>query len=1269
MTYSFSVSEQDIPELRDDDLRELIGLLCGAELNANGYSDAAVRYDGHQDAADGGVDVNVEAETLGYDNGYIPKAATHFQVKVPKMTDGEIVKEMRPGGILLPAIAALAATDGAYIIVSSKANYTFSKREARIATMREALNGLPVKVDYYGQKQVAKWVNQYPALVSWVKEKLGQPLQGWQPFGNWAQVPVAAQGSYLTDDGLVLRPTTSSDKRWTGVEAVEHVRKLLREAETSVRLIGLSGVGKTRFAQALFEDGVGGPPLAKTSVFYTNSKVQQTPNPGDLLTALQGSQQADLVVIDNCSSAMHRELTDLLKSANGQVSLLTIEYDIREGDLPEGSTALKLEPGSEELVKKVLKRLFPQLAWVAHQRIASLAGGNFRVAKAIGERIVAGEDVSGLGDEELFNRIFFQGKTLDKDLLAVAELLSLVYSFDQRQETEEPELKVLADLEGIPLRTLQRSVRELVARDVVQERGHWGALLPPAIANRLAGRALKQYGTAELNACFLAPGRRRMLKSFANRLGYLPESKEAKAIAVSWLALGGLLADLEAYDRDLFAILGDVAIVAEEKTLELIEGWARSQVQRDVVKSKYGLSSVLRMVKYLGYRPEFFERAVLVLMVWYEAEDIENDKRNHRDSIARFFQLYLSGTQATPVTRAEVLVRLIDRCGEDLKMVNELLGSALRFDNFRGHPHYSESKSRPDYGYRPKTRDEVVAWYQLHLGVLGELIDRGDALGDIATDVFNTIFAKVYLEDFLRYQALQLVEVLERKGGWQEGWLTISGTMARYDESLPEERRKELQSLLARYEPLSLWERIETYVLFERGGDWQVMRWLETEGCVDGYEALREKGRALGEESVGQADVLLKTFQALLARLDFYGGHRFGEAVGCRIDKVDLLNLLKSLFNDLSPEDVVDYGSIQGLFQGLYVSRREMCHEVLDVVLADKFLRHHFLPLQLSHPQDERDIERLEGVIGASFIDRRHYRFLNGWVKKIPEKKLVSILRGIQAETGEWVDVLSALFYRFDKAETNLIVSDNMMQLILDCLGNHPFIIRREGHQRREYVHKRSIIKDLFHDQRTRSVSISILENLRKNLAGRWSMPYEAKTLIEAIAEHHPEAVLDVFVTGVEVGRYWDDGNAIPDQLRPLITGLPLAAVRDWVTGDKESRCRDLSYCISPFVDRDRSAIATNWLALAELVLSGVMKQETLSWFHASFRSRSAVGNDAASAMELCLPLVESLAQHNSLEVREWARLETEALGKDIEAAKAEEGSFWGGEEADPRFE
>jgi hypothetical protein len=762
-----------------------------------------------------------------------------------------------------------------------------------------------------------------------------------------------------------------------------------------------------------------------------------------------------------------------------------------------------------------------------------------------------------------------------------------------------------------------------------------------------------------------------MLKSFANRLGYLPESEEAQAVAASWLAPGGLLADLTAYNRDLFAILGNVAIVAEEDTMELMEGWARSQVQREVVKSKHGLSSVLRIVTYLGYRPELFERAVMVLMAWYEAEQEENDRRNQRDGIARFFQLYVSGTQAVSATRAEVLVRLIDRCREDLKMLNELLDSALRFDHFRGHPPYSESKSRPNYGYRPMTGGDVAEWYQLHLGVLGDLIERGGVLGDIAIDVFNTIFANVYPKDLLRQQLLQLVEVLEHKGGWQEGWVTISGVITRYGKDLPKERRKELLGLLTRYEPVSLWERIETYVLFERGGDWQVMRQLETEADADadGYEALREMAWRLGEESVGKTDVLLKTFQKLLSRHDYHDCHRFGEAVGYGINKGDLVNLLKALFNPLLPEDVVDYRSVRGLFQGLYESQREMCHELLDTALADELLRRHFLPLQLSHPQDARDVERLQRVIGASYVDRSHYGFLNGWVKTIPEGKLVVILRDIKADTGKWTDVLSTLFYYFGKPEADLVVSDEMMQLVTDCLDNYSFVPKREGHQRREYLYARDIIKNLFHDLRTQGVAVSILEKIKGNLIGRWSLPQEAKTVIETIAAHHPAAVLEVLVAGVEIGHYWDNGNAIPDQLRILVTGLSISEVRNWVAGDKESRCRDLSYCISPFADRDRSVVATNWLALAELTLSGVVKQEKLSWFHASFRSRSAVGNDAAAAMELCLPLVESFTQHDSLEVREWARLGIASLAKDIEAAKEEEGGFGGREEAEPRFE
>jgi hypothetical protein len=53
------ITPDDIALLNDTELRTLIGLLCEAELRKRGLSAAAATWGGHQNSADGGLDVRV----------------------------------------------------------------------------------------------------------------------------------------------------------------------------------------------------------------------------------------------------------------------------------------------------------------------------------------------------------------------------------------------------------------------------------------------------------------------------------------------------------------------------------------------------------------------------------------------------------------------------------------------------------------------------------------------------------------------------------------------------------------------------------------------------------------------------------------------------------------------------------------------------------------------------------------------------------------------------------------------------------------------------------------------------------------------------------------------------------------------------------------------------------------------------------------------------------------------------------------------------------
>ena len=75
-TRMLEITPDDIALLSDTELRTLIGLLCEAELRNRGLSAAAVTWSGHQNSADGGLDVRValaEGETI---EGFVPSVDT-----------------------------------------------------------------------------------------------------------------------------------------------------------------------------------------------------------------------------------------------------------------------------------------------------------------------------------------------------------------------------------------------------------------------------------------------------------------------------------------------------------------------------------------------------------------------------------------------------------------------------------------------------------------------------------------------------------------------------------------------------------------------------------------------------------------------------------------------------------------------------------------------------------------------------------------------------------------------------------------------------------------------------------------------------------------------------------------------------------------------------------------------------------------------------------------------------------------------------------------
>jgi hypothetical protein len=343
----FEINGDDIAALNDEDLRTLVGHLCETELRRRNLSSSAVTWGGNQTAKDGGLDVRVALASGTSIDGFIPKADTGFQVKKPDMPRAAIIDEMKPKGVVRPVIVELARTSGAYVIVSSTGSTSDSSLRSRKDAMAEALQDIPgasnLTLDFYDRNRIATWVRDHVGLIPWVRSRIGKLISGWRSYGSWSRVPEGADQTYLVDEAARIK--TGDKDEGDGLSATDGINKIrdvLRTVGHVVRLVGLSGVGKTRLVEALFDPAVGANSLDPSLAIYTDIAEGPDPQPAGLASDLIAGRTRSILVIDNCPPDIHRQLCDIVRSTGTTISVITVEYDIRE-DQPEGTDVFVLD--------------------------------------------------------------------------------------------------------------------------------------------------------------------------------------------------------------------------------------------------------------------------------------------------------------------------------------------------------------------------------------------------------------------------------------------------------------------------------------------------------------------------------------------------------------------------------------------------------------------------------------------------------------------------------------------------------------------------------------------------------------------------------------------------------------------------------------------------------------------------------------------------------------------------------------------------------------
>jgi hypothetical protein len=842
----------------------------------------------------------------------------------------------------------------------------------------------------------------------------------------------------------------------------------------------------------------------------------------------------------------------------------------------------------------------------------------------------------------------------------IAQACSLAYSFQGEAITgEDAELPVFAEMIGSTVDEVFRGVAELRGRELVQQRSVWRAVLPHAIANRLAKMALRNIPAERIQTVLINGASARLLKSFSRRLGYLHDSEHAIRLVDSWLAPGGILSDLANFNTLRLAIFENIAPVAPDAVLAALE-----RVPPETLTHREAFKKIIWSI---AYEPELFERcAELLLRIGVtELSDHRIDSDRYFTSL---FFIAFSGTHASVEQRIKVLEGLLRSDESYRRMVGiKALRNILEARHF-GSGFEFEFGARPrDYGFYPKTEAELKHWYVSALKLVEVLARSDHPVAGAVRSAFASQFRGLWSQPLLRTKLDRLSRLIAQGGFWRDGWIAVSQTL-KYDyEGLKNRARTKLVRLEKALRPQDLLQKVRGIVLGADSSGLELEE-VDYDSSDDGgsLDRINRIAASLGKDAARDFNVLKSLLPELMTGQGRLWSFGRGLAAGA-VDAREMWNALVGQFVATIPEARRNTQVLGGYLDGLSEGNSSLVVDLLDDAVSNERLAAWFPELQTAVIIDARGAQRLQQSLTLNKVPLEQFRVL-AWGRapdSISGPDLKRLLLALAETPAGWDVAIEILYMRLfsDRQEKKfpdaaLIETGRQLLKAIKFKKN-----ARNGDHRIG-----SIIKACLTGPDATEAVRALCGRFKQAVAARETYSFEHDHLLRSIFKAQPTVALDAFFGG-DVANQKLGREIISDVSRNHANPLDFVPLDDLITWclHEPGQRFPLAACAVTLFKGNADQIAPDWTeTVLALIDNAPDRVAVLKELARRLRPMSWSGSRAV-AMEIRLPLLQKLASHADPAVAEFARAEEARLKAEVEVERQNENRE--DKDRDERFE
>lgn len=622
------------------------------------------------------------------------------------------------------------------------------------------------------------------------------PLQVWSDWENSISTPY---------------PFISNDK-------IEEITKLINygliNTNQTIRILGLSGLGKTRILLEIFRPINYNSILLSSRVLYINCNLYPNADYQIIVSKAISEQNDPIVILDNCPKSVHRQLIQLVNRKGNKALLISLDSNPEEIENDKINGVNYIIIRKEELssiVDELLSSRFNNLDEEIKKKIKDFSQGIPLMAVLLGESINNGEKFIGkLDDKELLDKLLGEKGIIEKHR-TILKSCSIFNYFgfyeDLATQTEfiakSTTITSLNGDDNVKVNDFNETCNYYLKREIFEKRGRFLGMRPFPLAMSLAQEWLDPLTPQRLInviteiAGLQDPDRRDLSNAFAEQMKYLGYNEKAVQIVEGIIGSGSPFDNAEVLNTELgsrlfrsFVEVNPIAVSQNFKRLFL------NKTTEELLKIEAGRRNIVWTLEKLCFDKRTFADSAKVLLLFAIAEN-ETWSNNATSQFIHLFNIHLSGTEAGLGERWELIEWMLNKGDKPhFDFAVRAMKIGLKFG------HFSRMGGAEQQGSRRLT-DNIPTWKEIEeywtniLDKLLEITKLNNEYSNSASEAIANSIRTMYhakMGDLILPYLKNISEL--KKNDWDEGLKGLKFARKYEEHSISKKQLEEINNLI-----------------------------------------------------------------------------------------------------------------------------------------------------------------------------------------------------------------------------------------------------------------------------------------------------------------------------------------------------------------------------------------------------------------------------------------------------------------------------------------